>query len=91
MTVGQTVIVLLGLIGTIVVILLPIDVYDVEKALSVYGEIIAVVSLPVLYGLWWLGRVLFPPKRTAHGRCAKCGYHLTSTEAGMCPECGAGA
>ncbi len=56
MSAGQIVLVLLGIVGFFVVAFLVPDEGDVDLALIAF--------MPVVFGCWWLGRLLFPPKRT---------------------------
>ncbi|MCH9034775.1 MAG: hypothetical protein IID42_09760, partial [Planctomycetes bacterium] len=90
MTAGQTVFVLLGLIGMFVAIFLLVDVDDKDRTFTEFDALLLVCPFPVLYGLWWVGRLLFPPERVGDKRCAKCGYDLTDNDSGACPECGVG-
>ncbi len=53
MTAGQTVVVLMGMVG-IFVVLFVIDDFDLD--------LLGVTFLPVVFGCWWLGRVFFRPK-----------------------------
>jgi hypothetical protein len=92
MTVGQAVIVLIGAIGFFVTLFLAFDVVDVANWSAKWGALSFVILLPVFYGSWTLGRLLFPGPGpvTEDERCARCGSDLSGDESGDCPRCGAG-
>jgi transcription elongation factor Elf1 len=88
MTTGQTVFVLLGLVVFFVVGVVLFDIGDLERWGTAGELVVAAFFLPIIYGLWWAGRSLFPPERIDENRCTHCDYDLTGNESGVCPECG---
>lgn len=87
MTMGQTVFVLLGLIGFMVTCFLLGGFNDADGAFEAYRRPQFALLPLVLYGLWWLGRRLFPPKRTGDEYCARCGYDVHGCAETHCPHC----